>query len=298
MHFVDCDIQGTSGLDDWSSNTYEYPEPDPAKIGISTAEELMKICVVGETEYPRIGDYELLNDIDCSGIDWEPIGGIAVPTNNFQGTFNGRYYTISNLTVNGGDSAYQGLFGYTSGATIENVIITDSTMTLSGGTDNNSEIGFLVGLCVNTIIRNCYASGTITTTFPQATTSPVNMGALIGRFSTNTGTIDRCGANITMVGTDRGYSRVGGLIGGISGTGLVITDCYVVGTMDATGTLLGLQWCGGFTGQSEFSGASITNCYSAMTISGTTIALVGGFLGRQVAGSTTYSDFFGTGQLM
>ena len=54
-----------------------------------------------DESYPFDGDYELSNDIDCSGINWLSIGGRHTDhggANVFGGTLDGRYYTISNLT--------------------------------------------------------------------------------------------------------------------------------------------------------------------------------------------------------
>ena len=60
-HFLDCDIQGTSGLDNWSSDNFEYPELDPAKVQIYTAQDLQDMADDLD------GDYELMNDIDLAG---------------------------------------------------------------------------------------------------------------------------------------------------------------------------------------------------------------------------------------
>ena len=69
--------------------------------------------------------FGLHNDIDAStASSWNsdtgftPIGNSSTP---FTGTFNGNSYTISNLFINLPTTDNVGLFGYTSGATIENV---------------------------------------------------------------------------------------------------------------------------------------------------------------------------------
>lgn len=83
--------------------------------------------------------FELSSDIDLSGYDvWTPIGNNA--ENAFMGTFDGKGYTISNLTVKGWDDSgnplyigsdtglegvtsysSMGLFGYTDSATLRDV---------------------------------------------------------------------------------------------------------------------------------------------------------------------------------
>ncbi|MDW7730485.1 MAG: ZmpA/ZmpB/ZmpC family metallo-endopeptidase-related protein, partial [Bacillota bacterium] len=54
----------------------------------------------------------------ADGEGWEPLGD---STTKFSGSFDGDGYKISNLTVNRPLTQYQGLFGYTNGATIEQV---------------------------------------------------------------------------------------------------------------------------------------------------------------------------------
>ena len=72
-------------------------------IEISTPEELQKIGK--DAAYPLSGDYILTDDLDLSGIDYTPIGGIegakgAVSGDNvFSGTFDGQGHLISNLTI-------------------------------------------------------------------------------------------------------------------------------------------------------------------------------------------------------
>ena len=91
-------------------------------------------------------DYELGNDIDCSGIaNFEPIGGWN-GTDPFTGSFDGKGYKISNLTVNRAADDYIGLFGETDGATISNVTLEDFTLT------GDDYAGSLVGYCASVVI--------------------------------------------------------------------------------------------------------------------------------------------------
>ena len=83
-------------------------------------------------------DYELGNNIDCSGIaNFEPVGGWGGAA-AFTGTFDGKGYRITGLTVNRAADDYIGLFGETDGVTIQNVTI-EATIT---GDDN---VGILAG---------------------------------------------------------------------------------------------------------------------------------------------------------
>jgi len=75
---------------DFTVRTEEYCnlclyDTDTNKVHIRTAAQLQAM------EDDVDGDYVLDNDIDLTGVDWQPIG-------IFTGTFNGRGHTISNLT--------------------------------------------------------------------------------------------------------------------------------------------------------------------------------------------------------
>ena len=69
------------------------------------------------------GSYELGADIDMSGKTPNPIGNALTP---FSGKFNGNYFEVQNLNIQGGKKV--GLFGHTSGATVEKVGIVDAVL--------------------------------------------------------------------------------------------------------------------------------------------------------------------------
>jgi len=66
------------------------------------------------------GDYELANDINCSGVDFVPIGRTA--STEFTGTLDGKGYTISNLSIElDMNEDYAGLFYKADNATLQNI---------------------------------------------------------------------------------------------------------------------------------------------------------------------------------
>ena len=88
------------------------------------------------------------NDIDfMHTTDLTPIGNKGGSC--FQGTFDGQGYMISGLKLkNKGIGGYYGLFGYSRGATIHN-LVTDSTEgfeVLSEG-DSDFRFGSIIGYC-------------------------------------------------------------------------------------------------------------------------------------------------------
>ena len=96
-------------------------------------------------------------DIDLSGDlseQFEPIG--KYDTNNpFQGTFDGQGYTTSNLLMNS-SSHHIGLFGFSNGATIRNVIVMDSSYSFVSSYSglDNIRVGGIAGRCERCAIEN------------------------------------------------------------------------------------------------------------------------------------------------
>ena len=82
-----------------------------ADLVISTLEELKAFrdeVNAGNTFAGKT--VELAANIDLMSEEWTPIGN---DTNKFQGTFDGKGYTVSNLVITGNNS-YVGFFGFTS----------------------------------------------------------------------------------------------------------------------------------------------------------------------------------------
>ncbi len=302
-HFVDSDITGTSGLDNWQSANYEYPPSDPNKISISTAEQLQKISY--DADYPSNGDYELANDIDCGEIaQWQPIGGRHIDNggeNQFTGTFDGRYYTISNVTYDqsllaGDDSKHNGVgfFGEMISATVERVVLTNVVITMTVNA-RSSSVGLLFGQTTATTcnVRDCYVQGTITITSAGGSW----YGGIGGRILGSGSDIDRCGADVVINATNpNSFNYAGLLMGYVAGIATTITDCYGTGTISEGAAGAKLSFSGGLIG--GFGNTPIiTNCYSAVVFSGTVLQNTGGFAGNTLSGSQTYTDCFWDGTI-
>ena len=69
------------------------------------------------------GTFVMINDIDCKDLTLKDTGGYWENSRGFRGTFDGRGYTISNLTVSA-----NGLFGNLTYATVKNVKFTNVQM--------------------------------------------------------------------------------------------------------------------------------------------------------------------------
>ena len=240
-----------------------------ADIPISTVEELQKIG--NDPAYPLDGSYYLTNDIDAShtrnwndGKGFDPI--LKMEGENyigFSGLFEGNGYTISNLYINRPEEELVGLFGYLSGADINNLKIIDITIVggkytggLSGYSDyndlldkasninnvhiiskeiyGNGTTGGLIGYSIS-FIMNCSVRGLIK--------SPERAGGLVG--SSKYAKIERCTAIV-----DVSANWAGGIVGS-SWTN--IEECFSGGKISG-------KYCGGMTNYNF--GSKIINCFS------------------------------------
>lgn len=214
------------------------------------------------------GHYKLAADIDLSvnySAGWTPIGTDSAP---FTGTFDGDNHTISNLTISSSGD-YQGLFGYISGATIQNLNLTG--VSVAGG----SYVGALAGYSDSSTISSCSIAGTLIT-------GNGHVGGLLGF---NTGILSYCSGNVPvtadfnaggLIGTNNGEIRysnvsdsasvqgrlyVGGLIG-VNNSTATVNHCYAVNTVTGVSTPYDT---GGLIGRNF---ADITICYATGNVSG------------------------------
>lgn len=152
------------------------------------------------------GNYALRNSIDATSTEQNGFTSIGSHDANgaFTGKFDGIEYNIFGLNITGNDNA--GLFGYTDGATINNVTLVGGS--ISGGTN----VGAVVGSANNTTISNVVNSAVVT--------GNSNVGGIVGSATgttvenaINTGAIT---SNGTLDNNNVLVSNVGGLIGSMT----------------------------------------------------------------------------------
>ena len=269
------------------------------EYSISSAEELAKLAEIVNNGTNTSGiTFVLANDIDLADWcaehadtgGWNAIGKDS--TNAFKGTFDGNGHVIENLTIDKETADYQGLFGYTKGATIKNVGLENADV------HGNSFVASLIARASNSSIENNYTTGTV-----NAKSSYV--GGLAG-YLTDNSTITNCYAvenvksNGNAVGGLVGYITktssiincyasgdvysegitVGGLVGYVYSTS-IITNCYF------TGSVYGRNYAGGLAGMLELS-AQVLNCYSDGRVLGN--SKIGGLVGAS-SGSTINNSY-------
>lgn len=312
--------------------------------GVYTVENVSEDLVIAVTEFSKIpqqdstgtyliengyqlkwfadqvngGEYEmdakLVSDIDLSVVcgegvgSWTPIGH-AKDNAQYQGTFDGQGYTISNLymyeTGSGTDVAtyYRGLFGQVqAGTTIKNVNLTGSiytTLRMVGGLvgrvgtlvsgdvtidnchvsvdiESDSSLGSVGGIAGQLregTVSNCSYSGTIKTGIHTS------VGGILGNTSTMSGTVSGClfTGSITSSGGYWEEYGVGGIVGCAGSGTYTITNCASLGSIKAS-----LLNVGGIVGTQYRANVTITNCYNAGTSDAS--GVVGGILGQITTG--------------
>lgn len=136
------------------------------------------------------GIYILTNDIDMTGFNWTPLKG-------FSGTLNGNGYAIKNLSIVGTNGNY-GMFNEFNDATVTNLVLDNLDINATG---TGGDVGGLVGVTRNSIIRNVTVRGSITAILTD------NVGGIAGYAENCIIEDNKNYANIT------GLKAVGGIIG-------------------------------------------------------------------------------------
>lgn len=268
-------------------------ERTPVINNISDCEALENIGSTGHYE----DTYVLTKNIDCAGIDFDPITWEA--EDDFMGIFDGNGYKISNLTINKPDDSEVGLFQETQDALIKDLILENANVI------GNNEVGTIIGEADNSSITNVRVSGTVT----GRESCSGDIGGIVGDIDNDNDsnkldrlyfsgtvnadcddvggligysdevTVTRSRTNATVSGDD----EVGGLIGEADET--TITESYSIGDVTATGDLVG-----GIAGR--HSESTTTRSYATGNVSG--YSRVGGLVG---ANGGTISNSYATGDV-
>gem|GEM_PF-2095373 len=224
-----------------------------------------------EGEYITTGltdSYVQVADIDLSDFeDWESIGGVGeFYLEAFEGTFDGNGYAISNLR-DIGDTEYIGLFGYTTGATLKNIIIQDPIImgnyfggALAGYVENSSianisvekinnedsiisgigVMGGLVGSSTNSALEDLFNEVDVL--------GETSLGGILGQYYD----FDASGGNYLInaenAGEVVGTSIIGGIVGSSRGELENLENNGDVRLLDKTYTSKFLYGYGGIAG--------------------------------------------------
>ena len=154
------------------------------------------------------------NSLNISGFT-TPIG---TNTAAFSGFFDGNNKALSGIGINKAGS-YVGLFGYTSGATIQN-------LTISGSVKGSKYVGGVVGYALNTTIYNVTNNATVTARYSVDNDLSTSIKQYDGGNQTNEG-FDKVFDGKTSTkfcGTQSGMSFVADLRSRLAISGFAITN--------------------------------------------------------------------------
>ena len=212
-------------------------------------------------------------DIDFSGSlskQFEPIG----KNYDFQETFDEQGHTISNLAMNS-SSQFVGLFGYSKGATIKNVVL-DSSCSVENSYSGSDgvHVGGIIGHCISdnrpcVIENNVNMASVSFTGNTTGSTGSLYFGGIIGYLSASNKevTAKNCAnyGSVTHSGTVSTYAYIGGIVGDSSegSTNKVfIQNCFNYGTINHNGTTSNILYIGGILGCAWTGTNNIENCVS------------------------------------
>jgi hypothetical protein len=208
------------------------------------------------------GDYELANDIDCTGFVWTPIHG------TFTGSLDGKTYLITNLSKTTAlVTDNMGLMFEVNDGNIQNIHLVNCTAHFYNLATGQKFVGGICGENDGTIIA-CYTTGSIST---------AKNGINGGVCGINYGTISRCysSANVGGGGATVGrVSTVGGLVGCNLGT---INNCYARGHITTSNGLR--NYAGGLVGQNGPGTGTISHSYSTGAVTDGVLLPLGTIMG-------------------
>lgn len=206
------------------------------------------------------GTVELLKNVTLTS-NWTTVGTETEP---FKGTFDGKGYTITGLTIPTSYNEYMGFIGMLDGGTVKNVKF--ASVSVNGKDD--------VGTAVGRIINGGIVSGV--QVLGGTVSGAKRVGGVVGSIKAS-GTVSDCTNAAVVTANDR---NAGGIVGSAyyteTGKQMYITNCVNNGAVTASGV------CGGIV---SLSAANVSGNTNTAAVKGTE---VGGIVGEQKSyGSVT-----------
>lgn len=234
---------------DWSTNPGDGSPENPYQISIP--EQLISIGS-DPNLYNTFKSFALTSDIvfDPNNNPEHVFNGAVIP--RFQGSIDGRGFSIKNLRILAGTSNSDGVgligtYGNHGNCHLKNLNVPNAQITVDGGAQ---EVGILCGL--NQLnIHNCQVSGTIV-----------------------------CG---------NGSTKIGGICGhnGQVGMGGIVTNCQSDISISSSSATGAIGECGGICGYNE---GTIAHCSADGEINARTLSVTGGICGLQMYGGIISCD--------
>ena len=220
----------------WDGETLTEPAQEGNVYQIGTGAELAWFANDVTVNANYTDKAVLTADISLGDYDWTPIGGSTM-SKSFQGTFDGQGHTVSGLYINS-DATYQGFFGYTKGATVQNLKV-EGSVTTTG----SYAAGVVVYANASTV-QNCVNRATVH--------GKQYSGGVVG-YASGAAVIDRCGNEGDVTGTGTFTS---GVVANASSAATVITNCYNTGHITGTGNVTTIAHAGN-------ASTTVKNCFNS-----------------------------------
>ena len=300
---MNIDVNGTAT----PYQVADYAHPNTSKSASARGWDVANLGGTAHTDYDymrvhdvydlqninakRDGRYILAGDIDATATqDWNsgagflPIGESY--STQFTGRFDGAGHTLRGLYIKRPSENTHGLFGYASGARIENLSLVD------GYVEGNYGVGGIVGYAGDTEIRNVSYTGRVV--------GNQGVGGIVGRVLR--GSIQNAWNTGAVSGT--GQMLVGGIVGDARdaviqnawNTGAITGNEYVGGIVGGIGnsTLQHVWNTGAVTGNKNVGGivggigdSTLQNAWNAGTVTGS--QKVGGIVGEADGGTVRHA---------
>lgn len=196
--------------------------------------------------------YRLCGGADMKNIAFTPIGTASHP---FTGCFDGGFFTVENLTVNGG-FAYAGLFGYVKNGTIRSIRLVGASVSVVTSGSEETSAGLLCGklACTDKTktagVYDCMVGGTVTAADKTAKKLYAGgvCGALESKTAGYTAKIEGAAAEVSVTASGNKNVCVGGIVG-YAGILTVRVRCVTAsGSVHASASAADGAYSGGIIG--------------------------------------------------
>lgn len=245
---------------------------DPAQNATYTDKHYRQVANIdmSGTTIASIGSYVDNTDYTATAVS------LNIATLPFKGVYDGGNYTISGLAINNTATAACGLFGYTEGATLKNIVIKDSQITSSF-----INVGALAGVAFDTTFEainvDAEVNGTAVIKFVEPADTKDYESSMVGGVA---GYVNGCTMeNVTFSGAAKSTSmHCGGIVAYAAGTKFNKCTLAKGATVDA-----GSHFCGGIASRARFL-STFDNCVVDGCVSNFTDNYTGGITSHLTSG--------------
>lgn len=196
-------------------------EADPYRIDSPEALRTMAKLIEEDKSWKTytVAHYVLTADINLGNKEWTPIG-------YFKGVLDGNGHTISGLKISysapliGEKQQRFGLFAEMQQATVKNLTISDSTITVKG---DSGDAGAIAGRAGKVTVENCHITETV------SVTAPGMAGGLFASVDSENPVVNCTNAASVCVSSTVGYAggiaaRCGAVLQNCKNTGAILSE--------------------------------------------------------------------------